>query len=52
MAAAIVAIRKNNQRKISEDQSGDDNLLIDLITRLPSQELWIEEHTLGILVLG
>ena len=34
------------------EEAGDENLLLDLTTRLPPQELWIEEQVLGILVLG
>jgi hypothetical protein len=52
MAAAIAALRKINQRKVEGEEASDDNLLLDLTTRLPPQELWIEEQVLGILVLG
>ena len=52
MAAAIAVIRKFNQRKIAKEDTGDENLLLDLVTKLPLKELWVEEHILGILVLG
>jgi hypothetical protein len=52
MAAAIAVFRKINQRKIAEEEAGEENLLLDLITRLPVKDFWIEEHVLGILVLG
>ncbi len=52
MAAAIAVLKKINQRKIDAEEANDANALLDLTTRLPSQELWIEEQFLGILVLG
>ncbi len=52
MAAAIAVIRQINQRKIARDDACEEGLLLELIVRLPAQELWIEEHILGILVLG
>jgi hypothetical protein len=52
MAAAIAVLRKINQQKIEKEGAGDENLVLNLTTRLPPRELWIEEQLLGILVLG
>jgi hypothetical protein len=52
MAAAIAILRKVNQRKIAKEDASDENLHLELTIRLPPKELWIEEHVLGILVLG
>jgi hypothetical protein len=52
MAAAIAILRKANQRKIAEEDASEENLNLELTIRLPPKEFWIEEHVLGILVLG
>ncbi len=52
MAAAIAVLRKINQRKIAKDEADEEGLPTELISRLPPKELWVEEHLMGILVLG
>ncbi len=52
MAATIAILRKVNQRKLAQENASDENLFLELTIRLPPQEKWIEEHVLGILVLG
>ncbi len=52
MAAAIAVLRKINERKIAKDEADEECLPTELTSRLPPKELWVEEHLLGILVLG
>jgi hypothetical protein len=50
MAATITAIRKN--RTFSDKDEADENLLDNLISRVPPQETWEAEFCLGMLVAG
>jgi hypothetical protein len=52
MAAAIAAIRSMNQRKAGEVDSEDEDLLENLIAKLPPPETWDSEIALGMLVVG
>ena len=50
MASVIAAIRKN--RNFSEQEADEENLLDNLISRVPPQETWDAEFCLGMLVAG
>jgi hypothetical protein len=50
MASTIAAIRKN--RAISEQEPEEENLLDNLISRVPPKQTWDAEFILGMLVHG
>jgi hypothetical protein len=52
MASAIAAMRKMNKSQVLEEGAEDEDILENLITKLPPSETWDAEFCLGVLVLG
>ncbi len=52
MAAAIIAIRKQQEDNGGVDDSENEDLLEKVKSRLPTKETWIAEYFLSVLVLG
>ncbi len=52
MANTIAKIRGTPQRNLSKDETGEESLLEDLISRVPAKETWDAQLCLGMLVAG
>jgi hypothetical protein len=51
MASAIVAMRKVNKGLAFQDSADEENILDNLTMKLPPEETWDAEFSLGALVL-
>ena len=52
MASAIAAMRKMNKSQAFEEGADVEDLLENLVIKLPPEETWDAEFCLGVLVLG
>ncbi len=53
MASAIIAtIRSRNQQNLSEEEAKDELQLENFITKLPPEETWDSDFSIGMLVVG
>jgi hypothetical protein len=52
MASAIAAMRKMTKGQVFEEVADVEDLLENLVTKLPPAETWDAEFCLGVLVLG
>jgi hypothetical protein len=50
--ASIIAVRKGNKGQSLQEGAETDDILNDLMTKLPPQETWDVEFCLGVLILG
>jgi hypothetical protein len=52
MASAIAAMRKGNKGQSNQETTENDDILENLMIKLPPQEIWDAEYSLGVLILG
>ncbi len=52
MASAIAAMRKGNKGQSNQETTENDDILENLMIKLPPQETWDAEYSLGVLILG
>jgi hypothetical protein len=52
MASAIAAMRKMTKNQVFEEEEDVEDILENLVIKLPSAETWDAEFILGVLILG